>query len=128
MGATEGGRPDLANGLHGLLTLAIEFSFQAVTVVPDCFVTPWTVAHQAPLSMDFLGKNTGIGCHFLLQVIFQTQGLNLCPLHCSQILYHGSLPPALPPPPTHTIGYPSATGEDYLGMELPWQIWGTFLC
>ena len=26
----------------------------------------WTVAHQAPLSMGFPGKNTGVGCHFLL--------------------------------------------------------------
>ena len=26
----------------------------------------------------FLGKNTGRGCHFLLQGIFSTQGLNLC--------------------------------------------------
>ena len=25
---------------------------------------PWTVAHQAPPSMG-LGKNTGVGCHFL---------------------------------------------------------------
>ena len=25
------------------------------------FVTPWTVAHQAPLSMDSPGKNTGVG-------------------------------------------------------------------
>ena len=24
------------------------------------FVTPWTVAHQAPLSLDFLGKNTRV--------------------------------------------------------------------
>ena len=32
--------------------------------------TPWTVAHQAPLSMDFPGKNTGMDCHFLLQVIY----------------------------------------------------------
>ena len=31
------------------------------------FVTPWTAAHQAPLSMGFPGKNTGMGCHFLLQ-------------------------------------------------------------
>ena len=32
--------------------------------------TPWTVAHQAPLSVEFfLGKNTGVGCHFLLQKI-----------------------------------------------------------
>ena len=28
--------------------------------------TPWTAAHQAPLSMDFPGKSTGVGCHCLL--------------------------------------------------------------
>ena len=38
--------------------------------------TPWTVARQAPLSMGFPSKNTGVGCHFLLQEIFQTRGLN----------------------------------------------------
>ena len=27
--------------------------------------------------MDFPGKNIGVGCHFLLQGIFLTQGLNL---------------------------------------------------
>ena len=31
------------------------------------FVTLWTIAHQPPLSMDFLGKNTGVGCHALLR-------------------------------------------------------------
>ena len=31
---------------------------------------------------DSLGKNTGVGCHFILQGIFLTQGLNLCFLHC----------------------------------------------
>ena len=30
-------------------------------------VTPWMAAHQAPLSWDSPGKNTGVGCHFLLQ-------------------------------------------------------------
>ena len=34
------------------------------------------------------GKNTGLGCHSLLQGIFPTQGLNLGLLHCRQILYH----------------------------------------
>ena len=29
------------------------------------FVTPWTVACQAPRPWDFQGKNTGVGCHFL---------------------------------------------------------------
>ena len=28
-----------------------------------------------------LAKNTGVGCHFPLQGIFPTQGLNLCLLH-----------------------------------------------
>ena len=27
------------------------------------FVTPWTVAPQAPRPGDFLGMNTGVGCH-----------------------------------------------------------------
>ena len=34
------------------------------------------------------GRYTGVGCHFLLQEIFPTQGLNLCLLHRRQILYH----------------------------------------
>ena len=29
-----------------------------------------------------------MGCHALLQGIFATQGLNLGPLHCRQVLYH----------------------------------------
>ena len=33
-------------------------------------------------------KNTGVGCHFLLQGIFLTQGLNPGLLHCRQILFH----------------------------------------
>ena len=41
------------------------------------FATQWTVAHQTPLSMNFPGKNTRIGCHFFLQGIFPTQGLKL---------------------------------------------------
>ena len=29
--------------------------------------TPKTAAHQAPRTWDSPGKNTGVGCHFLLQ-------------------------------------------------------------
>ena len=40
--------------------------------------TPCTIAHQASLSMKFSRhgnfQNTGVGCHFLLQGIFPTQG------------------------------------------------------
>ena len=41
------------------------------------FVTPVTVAYQAPLSMGFPRKNIGLGCHFLLQKVFLTQQLSL---------------------------------------------------
>ena len=51
-------------------------------VLSDSFATSWTVVCQAPLSMGFPGKNTGVGCHALLQQIFLSQGLNLHLLHC----------------------------------------------
>ena len=57
-------------------------------VMSKSFVTPWTVACQASLSIGFLRQNTGVGCHFLLQWIIPTQGLNLRLLHCRQSLYH----------------------------------------
>jgi len=37
---------------------------------------------------NFPGKNTGVGCHFLLQGVFLTQGLNPRLLSGRQILYH----------------------------------------
>ena len=37
------------------------------SVMSTDFATPQTVAHQAPLSMGFPSKNTGVGYHFLLQ-------------------------------------------------------------
>ena len=56
----------------------------------DCsltrFLRPW----------DFPGKDTGVGCHFLIQEIFPTQGLNLGLLHCRPTLYclsHQGSPP-----------------------------------
>ena len=60
------------------------------------FAIPWTVAHQAPLPRDSPGNNTGVGCHFLLQGIFPTQGSNPGLLHCRQTLYplsHGAFIP-----------------------------------
>ena len=37
---------------------------------------------------DSPGKNTGVGCHALLQEIFTVQGSNSGFPHCWQILYH----------------------------------------
>ena len=56
------------------------------------FTTPWTLTHQAPLSMDFPGKNIGVGCPFLLQGIFPTQGWNPGLLHCQEDSLPGELP------------------------------------
>ena len=53
-------------------------------------VTLWIVACQAPLSMGFPRLESGVGCYFLLQRIFPTQGLNLGLLHCRWILYRPS--------------------------------------
>ena len=60
------------------------FLYGCVCVVSrvQLYVFPWTVAHQAPMSMNYLGKNTGVCCNFLLQGIFLTQGSN------SHFLYH----------------------------------------
>ena len=44
---------------------------------------------------NFPGKNTGVGCHFLLQGIFWTQGLNLCLLHW-QVDSYTTAPPGKP--------------------------------
>ena len=43
---------------------------------------------QAPLSVEFFCKNTGVGSHSLLQGIFLTQGLNPGLLHCRRMPYH----------------------------------------
>ena len=55
-------------------------SLQVNGLQPAGLLCPW----------DSLGKNTGAGCHALLQGIFLTQGLNLRLLHWQA----GSLPVA----------------------------------
>ena len=39
------------------------------------------------VNRDSLGRNTGVGCHALLQGSLPTQGANPGLLHCRQILY-----------------------------------------
>ena len=86
--------------LSSALTIA-SFSFKNYCICFLCViqsvvsdsVTQETVACQALLlcPWDSPGKDTGVGCHFLLQGIFLTQESNLSLLHCRQILYHLSL-------------------------------------
>ena len=47
----------------------------------DCSLPGSSVCGDSP------GKNSRVGCHFLLQGIFPTQGLNPGLLYCRQILY-----------------------------------------
>ena len=60
------------------------------TVMADS-LRPMTIAHQAPLSMGFSSKNTGVGCHALLQRVFPPQEPNPGLPRCRWILYHLSL-------------------------------------
>ena len=60
------------------------------------FATPWTIAQPTRLlcPWDFSRRHTGVGCHFLLQCFFPTQGSNpslLSLLHCRWILYHQAI-------------------------------------
>ena len=52
------------------------------------FVTPWTVAHQAPLAMEFSRQEYCSGLPFLSPGDLLNPGSNLGLLHCRQILYH----------------------------------------
>ena len=66
--------------LCGLIHSVVSDSLQPFGLQPARLLSPW----------DFLGKNTGVGCHFLLQGIFLTQGWNPCLphlLYCRWILY-----------------------------------------
>ena len=59
-----------------------------------------------PYVWDFPGKSTGMGCHFLLQWIFPTRGLNPGLLHCRQTLNHLS----------HQGSYPYMTTEKSIAL------------
>ena len=54
------------------------------------FLTLWLHGLEPPRLLypwDFPGKSTGMGCHFLLQGFFPTEGSNLRLMHCRRILY-----------------------------------------
>ena len=49
-----------------VLVCDVGVSIQLLSRV-QLFTALWTTAHQAPLSLDSPGKNTGVGCHYFLQ-------------------------------------------------------------
>ena len=97
-------------------------------------MTSWALPLQAPHPWDSPGKNTGVGCHSLLQGIFPTQEGNPGLLHRRQIFYHLShqgslcLPTSSQNPSARHVymclnshcGYSSASQE---GPQLPVNQW-----
>ena len=70
----------------GLCTLFMLCMFSC-SVVPNSFATPWTIACQAPLTMEFSRQEHWCGLPFLSAGIFPTQGSNPSLPHHRQILY-----------------------------------------
>ena len=77
--------PVLADGFLPLCHMVVVGGL--VVKLYQILATPWTVASGLLRPWEAPGKNTGVGCHFLLQGIFLTQGSNPGLLHCRQILY-----------------------------------------
>ena len=68
--------------------------------------------------MEFPGKNTGVGCHFLFQGIFLTQGSSPCLLHWQG----GSLPLSHQGSPKVEMDSPIRTGDAKMriGVKAGW--------
>ena len=82
---------------NGFLKLGIDIKAIYVYVLSRVrlFATPWTVAHQIPLSVGFSGKSTGMGSCSLLQGIFPTQGSN--PHLLNLLNWQADSLPSMPP-------------------------------
>ena len=73
------------------IALSWEIEWDYACVLTQLCPTLWSYGLQPARLLcpgDFPGKNSGMGCHFLLQRIFPTQGLNPGLPNCKQILYH----------------------------------------
>ena len=68
---------------EGKTAIGLDFFFFfllfSCSFMSSSFATTWTVARQASLSIGFSMKNTGVGCHFLLQMDFLKFNLNYYP-------------------------------------------------
>ena len=69
-------------GLVKMCVLCLVTQLRPTLCDPVDWSSPGSSVHE-----DSPGKNTGVGCHALLQGIFPTQGLNSSLPHCRQMLY-----------------------------------------
>ena len=86
------------------------------------FAAPWTVACQARMSMEFPRQGYWNDCHFLLQVIFLTQGSNLCLSSFLHWQVH-----SLPLAPQNTPVLLPGKSHGWRSLEgcSPWGRWGS---
>ena len=87
--ASYGGGGDGESGwLQVTVPLKLQLFGGGGLVSKSCLTTatPWTAAASLLYPWDSPGKNTGVGCRFLLQGTFPTQESNPGLLHCRQIL------------------------------------------
>ena len=102
--------PDSQPWLHNAITWSDSTWMRAWFSVMSNSATLWTVRLLCP--WHFPGKNTGVGCHFLLQGTLPTQGSNL---HLLRLLHwHAGSLPAEP------SGKPASTWRPYSKIK---QIW-----
>ena len=98
--AVGGNDPYPSHTVFHLVSPLLQFTRLNLTCVHVCaqslnrvwlFATPWTIATRLLCLWDFPGKNIRVGCHFLLQGIFPTQGSNRisCVSYIGRrVLYH----------------------------------------
>ena len=79
-------RSSESGGLGSLCYIATSWKWSH-SVVPDSLRPHGLQPTRLLGPWDFLGMNTGVGCHFLLQWIFLTQGSNPGLPHWRQMLY-----------------------------------------
>ena len=92
---TQGSNPGLPHGRQILYQLSYEGSpckhwkWKSSCSVESDSLLPYGLEPAKLLHpWDFPSKDTGVGCHFLLQGNFPTQGLNPGLPDCRQTLYH----------------------------------------
>ena len=73
----------LISWLQSPSTVILKVKVKSLSHV-QLFATRWTVTSRLLCPWDSPGKNTTVGCHFLLQGIFPTQGSNPGLLKCRQ--------------------------------------------
>ena len=112
----------MQNIFKSLMTTDLNFQknvllFQSCLVTKLC-PTPWQPQGLQPTRLlcpwDFPDKNTGVGCHSLLQGIFLSQGSNLCLL----LWQVGSLPLSHWGSPSSKVNIVQHTISHHLALQI----------